>query len=310
MSLAEASADTETAEDVPLVDSREFFARWDGHPPEDLKKAHQILSNAGKNEFIFFAGDSSLDNKYWISSHARAVNGWEHVLKPPQVVPDVAHHANDLLEKRGHSHVAVINSAVEATCLSSRTGWFGKLLDADRFIVDTIKSSDTLVVSVGGNDVALSPGLRTIFDMLALSRWVSIDSIRRHRSWHLNHFVRLFRDDVTKYIKSLIAKTKPKRVVVCMIYFPDERYSDSWANTALGGLKYNSNPEKLQATIEAIYEMATSQIQIEGTEVIPLPLFKVLDGKTTADYVQRVEPSSAGSRKMAAAILETIGLGD
>ena len=49
---------------------------------------------------------------------------------------------------------------------------------------------------------------------------------------------------------------------------------------------------------------ATSQIQIDGTEVVPFPLFRVLDGKTSSDYCQRVEPSPQGGRKMAAALLD------
>ena len=31
-----------------------------------------------------------------------------------------------------------------------------------------------------------------------------------------------------------------------------------------------------------------------GGQVIPFPLFEVLDGKTPSDYVQRVEPSVSG----------------
>jgi len=51
---------------------------------------------------------------------------------------------------------------------------------------------------------------------------------------------------------------------------------------------------------------ATSKINITGTEVIPVPLFNVLDGKIAEDYVARVEPSSQGGRKMAEFILDII----
>ena len=47
-------------------------------------------------------------------------------------------------------------------------------------------------------------------------------------------------------------------------------------------------------------------IHIPGTQVIPVPLFHALDGKTTNDYVARVEPSSQGGRKMAEYILDMI----
>ena len=53
---------------------------------------------------------------------------------------------------------------------------------------------------------------------------------------------------------------------------------------------YDSNPAKLQLCIRKIFEFATSKIEIEGTTVVPVPMFKYLDGKNTRDYVQRVDP--------------------
>ena len=49
-----------------------------------------------------------------------------------------------------------------------------------------------------------------------------------------------------------------------------------------------------------------SHIQISGCNVIPIPLFETLDGKTTSDYVARVEPSCTGGRKIAECLLEAI----
>lgn len=37
-----------------------------------------------------------------------------------------------------------------------------------------------------------------------------------------------------------------------------------------------------------------------------MPLFEILDGKDTHDYVERVEPSPAGGHKMANAILSEL----
>ena len=48
------------------------------------------------------------------------------------------------------------------------------------------------------------------------------------------------------------------------------------------------------------------KITIPGTEVIPVPFFNVLDGKNSADYIARVEPSSQGGKKMAEYILDVI----
>lgn len=49
---------------------------------------------------------------------------------------------------------------------------------------------------------------------------------------------------------------------------------------------------------------AVSRIRIPGSQVIPVPLFRVLDGKTPSDYVQRVEPSPSGGCKMAEFLLD------
>ena len=58
--------------------------------------------------------------------------------------------------------------------------------------------------------------------------------------------------------------------------------------------------------IKKVFELGTSRIKIPGTEVVPFPLFEVLDGKDTNDYLQRVEPSPQGGRKMAKALMEAV----
>jgi len=62
----------------------------------------------------------------------------------------------------------------------------------------------------------------------------------------------------------------------------------------------------LQTMIRKMFEVATSTIRIEGTEIIPIPLYEVLDGTHTQDYTQRVEPSASGGRKMAELILRKV----
>jgi hypothetical protein len=97
---------------------------------------------------------------------------------------------------------------------------------------------------------------------------------------------------VQKYIEKLTTKTKPKKILVCMYYYLDEAPTSSWAGLALECLGYNRTPEKLQ-TLRA-FEEATSKINNTGCEMIPVPLFNVMVGKNSRDYVQRVEPSSQG----------------
>jgi hypothetical protein len=43
----------------------------------------------------------------------------------------------------------------------------------------------------------------------------------------------MFKEQTVQYINQLISKRKPRRVVVCMIYFPDEADTGSWADLAL-----------------------------------------------------------------------------
>ena len=70
------------------------------------------------------------------------------------------------------------------------------------------------------------------------------------------HF--LFRTQ--KYIEALTSKTKPKKILVCMIYYPDENNVPSWANAVLGALGYNTNPAKIQLLIRKFFEEATRYV--------------------------------------------------
>lgn len=67
---------------------------------------------------------------------------------------------------------------------------------------------------------------------------------------------------VQKYIEALTAKTKPKKILVCMIYYPDEAHTPSWAGPALGVLGYNSNPAKLQLLIRKAYDDAIRYVML------------------------------------------------
>jgi len=66
----------------------------------------------------------------------------------------------------------------------------------------------------------------------------------------------MFGTRIEEYIKKLTSKTKPKLVLVCMIYYPDEAHVPGWAGPSLGALGYNSNPEKLQLLIRKVFHEA------------------------------------------------------
>ncbi len=105
----------------------------------------------------------------------------------------------------------------------------------DAFIRDHITRDDVLIVSVGGNDIALSPTLRTAVNMLLVTSsppWL----IRAGWAPGLGYFRRFFRSHLRRYVAQLTAKARPRRVLVCMIYYPDEHRSGSWADMTLDHL--------------------------------------------------------------------------
>merc|ERR1712187_933554 len=120
------------------------------------------------------------------------------------------------------------------------------------------------------------------------------------------HFHSLFHTETKRYVEKLIAKTKPRRVIICTLYFLDEAQTGSWADAVLGHLGYNDDPARLQAAIRHVFHTATSTIQIEGVEVVPVPLFHALDGRTSSDYVSRVEPSVTGGEKMTRLLADAV----
>lgn len=320
----------------PKIDTSAFYSEWSGHPLAFLRTfcdaAHTIRPS---KPVIYLAGDSSLDNKAWIDSKAT----------PPVPVPeiysqtfattsnpapkhDIAFWLNHYLGLRA----TCINTAIEATLLRERDH---KLLPHDEFIRDSISSNDVLIVSVGGNDIALSPTSETMMHMAQIPTLVASASSNPGAlasNPSLQYFQHLFKDKVENYISRLVSKQKPRAVIVCMIYYPLEANTaskmgkaataiaslvssksssatsqqSSWADTQLRMLGYDDHPEVLQSAIRLVYEHATKQIRVEGTQVIPCALFEVLDGKRSGEYTARVEPNGEGGRKMAERFAEML----
>lgn len=309
------------------ISSSRFYGEYHGHRVEDLEILLPRLRDTS-DSLIWTAGDSSLDNKYWFNDSREAVGAYKEVLEPPTSVCDVTYWLNYLaVDGSSRPTIATINTAVEATTLNERTR---RLRPQDQFLRDNIREDDTLVVSIGGNDVALAPTPCTIINMFGLlslpttcidnpvscgavpcddcccgcgASFLSCGCTLPPCAGYFRH---LFGVRVEHYIRQLTSKTKPKKVLVCMIYYPDENLEPSWANKALGALGYNTNPAKLQAMIRTTFANATSNIRIAGTEVVAVPLFHVLDGKRSDDFVARVEPSAIGGRKMAEFILDFV----
>lgn len=318
---------------VANVPTGMFYETYHGHEVDFLESVLASLRKVHGDESpcIFFAGDSSLDNKTWLfnqgvldpelwrpsRAHAPAVNGYEDVLEPPRMVCDVTYWANKMLAD-ARAKAYVVNTAVEATLLATRVGGChsccfpscGCINAQDKFIRNNVRAQDMIVISVGGNDVALAPSIITIISLILLlltPLWL----LKLMGCCHpgLAYFVFLFKRSIERYAQKLTCKVQPAKIGVCMIYFLDERNGQSWANLALCCLCYSFYPALLQSRLLLVYDRATSRVRIPGSVVVPIPLFEALDGKCTEDYQQRVEPSIIGGRKMSHHILRKLGFG-
>jgi len=315
------------------VDGPTYYCEYFGHDVRLLRRLHDGLRSPNGRACIFLAGDSSLDNKFWFDSEAVAVNGYEQLLQPPRMKQDVCYWLNAELQKRGlGTRYFCLNTAVEATSLNSRACC--SLLPQDRLIREQITPQDTLIVSIGGNDLALNPVLATIANIVPLlcctpevciERWACACPPNLHvdtgccgcglpgclvspLGWPVGmaYFVDLFKNRVQDYIERVLGGRRPAQVVVCMYYFLDMHGRGSWADGFLAAMCYDCAPTRLQAAIKKIFELATSRIRIPGVKVVPFPLFEALDGADTRDYVQRVEPSVRGGAKMACALVDAL----
>ena len=147
------------------ISSHRFYNNYKGHDVKDLEMMRNyFLEKNGKQKFIYLAGDSSLDNKYWIKQNIEyAVNGYDDILEPPKSICDICYHMNNQTNE-----YVTINCAVEESTLAERK--YGRLLSQDNFIKENIRENDVLIVSVGGNDIALKPSLSTIWNLLLLMK--------------------------------------------------------------------------------------------------------------------------------------------
>jgi len=287
------------------LSSSAFYSEYHGHTIEHLDALHEHLPEG--RGVVYLVGDSTLDNKYWLgrATHT-ATNGYERILTPPKAVPDVAHHLNAELVRRGRGDKLVcINTAIEESTLGLRHN--GKLLPQDAWVRSHIAEPDVLIVSCGGNDIALRPTVMTGLSMATLLAMPKgLIACGPWMAPGLAHFTSLFRDATRRYVESLIGVHKPRVVVVCMLYYLDVQPGGSWADNVLRLLGYDKDPEKLQICMRKIFEYATTQIKIDGVQVVPVPLYEALDGTISADYAQRVEPSAQGGLKMANLILDRL----
>ena len=286
---------------------------------------HEILIFASKFKFFF---DQNLDfvlgsndNKQWMnneSTHAianptkipkeirePATNGYEKLFGDDATcVPDMAYWFNYHAEKH-LVNVSTINAAVEATTLQNRSS---VLIEQDRFARQHLEDGDHVVCSIGGNDIALAPTGSTIGAMIRTLLNPSRKAIGRGSSGAMQTLISLFKDGIQNYLIRVIGKKKVSKVFVNMIYYPAIE-GDSWCKFLLSVINNRVMRPRLQFIIRNLFLHATSQITIPGVEIIPVPMFEILDHTNSIEYDNRVEPSSVGGNKISAKIMEVITRG-
>ena len=283
-----------------MIKSHKFYGEYHGHMDVHLKYVLKYLKHINKTNIVYLAGDSSLDNKYWLDIKVPACNGYQKILDPAISTPDVAHWMNELMVMNKMDKWCCINTAVEESTVAMRKK---DLLDQDKFIQKNITENDVLIVSVGGNDVALKIGIKTIFHLGKLLLLTNDKDIKNSGSFL--HLVNIFKNQTQPYISKLVKYNNPKLIIISSMYFPC-LYGKGWADKTLKLFNYDKNYKKIHHIMKSIYEEATCKIKIKGSKVVTCKLFEVLDYKNKDDYIQRVEPSVTGGSKMAIEYIKII----
>lgn len=289
------------------MNSIAFYSNYYGHKIEHLASLQRTLIERFPNKHrIYLAGDSVLDNKHWILKRSvlPAINGYEHFLNPPTSVPDVAYWLNKSLLEANLPYVA-INTAVEEASIGEKTGSQG-LNTNDLFIKDNLTLDDIIIISLGGNDIALKPNFQIMFAMGQLLLKSSVEKIEDYTKpvAGLDTIVNIMVEGIILYIMKL-TKVKPKKIIVTTLYYFGVN-GKGWADTTLNLIGYSKNPAFLQAILRRLTYELNQKIVIPGLNISVLPLWKCLDGSDETDYVERVEPSVLGGEKIAKYLVDNL----
>lgn len=242
-------------------------SNYHGYKIQDLEYAYEHLKD--KN-IIYLCGDSSFDNKFWVE-RTKPSSNYDFLDTYPN---DVCHNINQNIP----SDYACINCAVEETCLKDRDD---NLLPQELFMVSKLKERDIILISLGGNDIALKPSVDIMF---SLGTYLLFEN-----SISYNYLYLYFETRFKKYLERI----NHKNVYLCGLYFPCVK-GNGWCDTTLNLIGYNSNPLKIQKLIKKLYTDLSIKLNMKY-----IPLYECLDCNNELEYVQRVEPSSVGSEKIA-----------
>lgn len=296
------------------LDPGAFYATYHGHTLQHLSHLHATLVAAApeheRPRCCFLLGDSTMDNKHWFFSGRRpkedqlqapgftapACNGFGASLTPPRMVQDIAYWMNHIAEERlGPRRLMTFNAAIEESTAANRDG---SVLPHDAWAGQHATRRDCVVLSVGGNDIALRPTARTILNMLLLTRSPRT-MIANAWAPGFGYFVKLFRDKARSILTRAFPDptTRPAKALVCVLYYPDETPGGSWADYPLSKLGYDADPGKLQLLLRSLFDtIRRDGIQVDGMDVDIIPMFELLDPKVfdpPLHRVHRVAPDTA-----------------
>ena len=181
-----------------------------------------------------------MDNKFWFDDTAPALNGYEKLLDPPISRQDISFWINYELMRRGLNNATAINAAVEESTVGMRACC--QLLQQDYFIRDNISQNDVLIVSVGGNDIALRPNPCTILHMITLMKCCPTSCLESLATGCFlpcddyccgcttgclsdflacpagyGYFLHLFGARIQSFVDRLTSKQRPRVILVCMV---------------------------------------------------------------------------------------------
>jgi len=304
------SSDLGQQEKVPLY---HFYASPQGHRREDLQTVYDGLKAAGCKKFAWLAGDSTLDNKeqfFQPDTRYDAVNGYQDVLLPAKMHPDVNYLLNErlFLAQNGtdaQNRICAINTARAGSTLGTRIEGGGGLYEQDEFLRDHVSEGDVVIVSVGGNDLLQAWQLLLSF-FNDYNTAESISMLTPEASPKVKQFVDWFNHGTAQYLNKLREKGKPTSVIVCSPYYYTETPAFAQKNFLMM-LALSAVPApNLQAFLRLISKFGTSQIQLDGAHVEHIAMYETINGKIPTDYSDGIHLSEQGGRKMVEALFKAI----
>ena len=139
---------------VAIVDCR-HHAEYFGHEVGPLRVIHDTLrkDRIGWTTPVHIpCGGQLIGQQGMVEDTAAACNGYERILSPPRMKQ--MSHTGSTTSCRSAASAFCLNTAVEASSLNSRS--LCSLLGQDSLIGECVTPHDTVVVSIGGNDLALN----------------------------------------------------------------------------------------------------------------------------------------------------------